>query len=62
MGNVNKATAVGVVAGGSSIPLIVFASQWVEAKYGIPAAVTQPLIGAVAGFFMRWAAKLHPQQ
>lgn len=62
MGNVNKATAVGVGAGGLGTTLIAYAAQYAEQKYGIPFALTTAALGTAAGAFMRWAAKLHPAQ
>lgn len=59
--NVNKATAVGVAVGSSAAPAIAWGAQVIEAKFGVPAFVTMPLLGSVAGFFMRWAAKLNPK-
>jgi hypothetical protein len=58
--NVNKATAVGVAAGGVFAPVIAYGAGVVELKTGVPAIVTMPIFGAVAGLFMRWAAKLNP--
>lgn len=58
--NVRNATVIGVGAGALATPLIAYGATLIEAKTGVPAAVTMPLLGAVAGFFMRWAAKLNP--
>lgn len=58
--NVTKATVVGTSAGAVATPIIAYGAQVLEVKTGVPAMVTMPLLGAVAGFFMRWAAKLNP--
>lgn len=60
MTNTNKATVVGVSAGAIATPAIAWGAAAIEAKYGVPASVTMPALGAFAGFFMRWAAKLTP--
>jgi len=60
--NVNTATAVGVASGATATPLIAWGATVLEAKTGIPALVTMPILGAVAGLFMRWAAKLNPHE
>lgn len=58
--NVNTATAVGATAGAVATPIIAYSAQVLEAKTGVPAMVTMPLLGSIAAFFMRWAAKLNP--
>lgn len=58
--NVNTATAVGAGVGAVATPAIAYSAAVIEAKTGIPAAVTMPLLGSIAAFFMRWAAKLNP--
>lgn len=58
--NVTKATVVGAGAGAVATPAIAWGSAVIEAKYGVPAAVTMPLLGSLAALFMRWAAKLSP--
>jgi len=58
--NTNRATAVGIGAGAVATPVIAYGAAILEAKTGVPAAVTMPVLGAFAGFFMRWAAKLQP--
>lgn len=58
--NVNTATAVGAGAGAVAAPIIAYGAQVLEVKTGVPAMVTMPMLGALAGFFMRWAAKLNP--
>lgn len=58
--NVNTATAVGATAGAVATPAIVWGAQVLEAKYGVPSFVTMPVLGSIAGLFMRWAAKLNP--
>lgn len=58
--NVNTATAVGASVGAIATPAIVWGATVLEAKTGVPAAVTMPLLGSLAGLFMRWAAKLNP--
>lgn len=62
MGNVNKATAVGVVGGAGSFSLLPLIAQYAEQKYGVPMQLSLPILGSAAGLFMRWAAKLHPAQ
>lgn len=58
--NTTKATATGAGVGAVAVPVISYGAQYLEAKTGIPAAVTMPLLGSAAAFFMRWAAKLSP--
>lgn len=58
--NVNTATAVGASVGAVATPAIAYGAAIIEAKTGVPAAVTMPLLGSIAAFFMRWAAKLNP--
>lgn len=52
---------MGAGVGAVATPLIAYAAQVIAAKTGVPAEVTMPLLGAVAAFFMRWAAKLNPE-
>lgn len=58
--NVTRATVVGASTGAVATPIIAYGAQVLEVKTGIPAMVTMPALGALAGFFMRWAAKLNP--
>ena len=58
--NVNTATVVGASVGAAATPAIVYAAAVIEAKTVVPSAVTMPLLGGLAGLFMRWAAKLDP--
>ena len=58
--NVKTATVVGASVGAAATPAIAWGAAVLEAKTGVPAAVTMPLLGSLAGFFMRWAAKLNP--
>lgn len=58
--NVNTATAVGASVGAVATPAIAYGAAVIEAKTGVPAAVTMPLLGSLAALFMRWAAKLNP--
>lgn len=58
--NVRNATVVGASVGAAATPAIAWGAAVLEAKTGIPAAVTMPLLGSIAAFFMRWAAKLNP--
>jgi hypothetical protein len=58
--NVRNATLTGAGVGAASVPLIAYGAGVLQAKTGIPAEVTMPILGAFAGFFMRWAAKLNP--
>jgi hypothetical protein len=58
--NVKTATVVGATAGAVATPIIAYGAQVIEVKTGVPAAVTMPALGALAGLFMRWAAKLDP--
>jgi len=58
--NVRNATMVGVGAGAVATPIIAYGAAVLEVQTGIPAAVTMPLLGALMGFVMRWAAKLNP--
>lgn len=60
--NINQATAVGATAGAVATPAIAWGSAILEAKYQVPSAVTMPLLGSLAGLFMRWAAKLDPHE
>lgn len=60
--NVRTATAVGAGVGAVATPIIAYAAQVIAVKTGVPAEVTMPLLGAVAAFFMRWAAKLNPAE
>jgi hypothetical protein len=62
MDNVTKATTVGAGVGAVATPIIAYGAQMLEAKTGIPSAVTMPALGALAAFFMRWAAKLSPHE
>ena len=58
--NVRNATVIGTGVGAIATPIIVYAATLLEVKTSVPAAVTMPLLGAIAGLFMRWAAKLNP--
>jgi hypothetical protein len=58
--NVRNATATGATVGAVAAPAIAYGAAVLESKTGIPAMVTMPLLGSLAGFFMRWAAKLNP--
>lgn len=60
MSNANKATAVGITAGGGGAAAIAWLATVAEAKYGIPQAVGAMALGTVFGFIARWAAKLLP--
>lgn len=60
--NVRKATTAGAVAGGGGAAVIVYGSQVVEAKYGVPASVTAVVLGTAFAFLSRWAAKLQPHE
>jgi len=58
--NVRNATTVGVTVGAAATPAIAWGAAVLEANTGVPAMVTMPILGAFAGFLMRWAAKLNP--
>jgi hypothetical protein len=58
--NVRNATIIGTSVGAAATPAIAWGAAVLEVKTGIPAAVTMPALGALAGLFMRWAAKLNP--
>lgn len=58
--NVQTATMVGGAVGAVATPAIAWGAVAIEAKTGIPAAVTMPMLGALAAFFMRWAARMNP--
>lgn len=60
MSNVTKATAVGVGAGGTGAAVIAWLASEAERRYGIPVAVGAGVLGTLAGFLARWAAKLLP--
>lgn len=60
--NVRKATVVGAAAGGGSAVLLNYAAQVIQQKTGVPVEVSLTVLGTVAGFFMRWAAKLNPKE
>jgi hypothetical protein len=62
MSNTAKATTVGASVGAIAAPIIAYGAQVLQAKTGVPAEVTMPALGALAGFFMRWAAKLDPSK
>lgn len=58
--NVRNATVVGASVGAAATPAIAWGAAVLEAKTGVPSAVTMPLLGSLAALFMRWAAKLNP--
>lgn len=60
--NVNRATAVGIGAGGTGALLITWGASVIEAKTAgaLPAPVAAAALGTVFGFVARWAAKLNP--
>lgn len=60
MSNTNKATAVGVGAGGTGAAVIAWLAAEGERRYGIPIFVSAGALGTLAGFLARWAAKLLP--
>lgn len=59
--NVTKATVVGTGVGAAATPLISWLATVIEAKTGVPALAIMPVLGAFAGLFTRWAAKLDPK-
>lgn len=58
--NVRNATAVGVAVGGGSAVLLNYGAAVIQQKTGVPMEVSLTVLGSVAAFFMRWAAKLNP--
>lgn len=60
MSNTTKATAVGIGAGGGGAAAIAWLAAEGERRYGIPVAVSAGMLGTLAGFLARWAAKLLP--
>lgn len=60
--NVRNATVTGASVGAVAAPAIAYGAAILESKTGIPIMVTMPLLGSLAGFFMRWAAKLNPAE
>lgn len=60
LGNVNKATVVGLTTGGGGAVVINWLATEAERRYAIPASVSAVILGSAFAFVTRWAAKLLP--